>query len=224
MEIKNDCAKSPAGLLWHVRLSLNWIYPADLDGLGFVRLVDETPEYILQKYEDFRELEAEGRWIFGFYEPKEGRTQAHINLIIKRHYALMPSIYKFTPATTLLLAHTLAHEIGHHLIDTKGYVFEPGEKYKRQEFEEEFCNRYAFEVLRKMRRRWHYRLGMWGLKDLAGWQYIQGTLDWKEKMYDEAASHWHKAVQLNPDSLESLYWYHRATDMAGTKSQLTEKE
>lgn len=37
----------------------------------------------------------------------------------------------YTPAATLKLAHTLAHEIGHHVVVTRGYIHEPWEEYRR---------------------------------------------------------------------------------------------
>lgn len=224
VEIKNDCINPPRGLLWHVQLSLSWIYPADLDGLEFIRLVDKVPEHVLKKNKTFREREAEGDWIFGFYQKEQGNNWPSITLIVKRPYALLPSLYKFTPVATMLLAHTLAHEVGHHLISTRGYVFEQREQYRREEFEEEFCNRYAFEVLKKMQSRWYYRLGMWGLKDLAGWFHIFGMIDWEKKRYDAAAAYWKKVIQLNPDSEESVYWYYRAKKLTQEESQLSKEE
>jgi hypothetical protein len=95
-------------------------------------------------------------------------------------------------------------------------VFEPTERYKWPEVEEEFANRYAVEVIKRMRRRWHYRLGLWMLKDLADWHYMMGIREWRDKRYGEAAEHWHKSVRLYPDASEVVYWYYRAKDMAAS--------
>jgi hypothetical protein len=81
----------------------------------------------------------------------------------------MPRLYWYTPASTLNICYTLAHEVGHHLIATRGYVFEKTESYSDDEIEEEFCNRYAFVVTKRMLKRYYYRFGDWLLRDLAGW-------------------------------------------------------
>lgn len=39
--------------------------------------------------------------------------------------------------------YSLAHEVGHHLIATRGYIFENTKSHLDDDIEEEFCNRYA---------------------------------------------------------------------------------
>jgi hypothetical protein len=65
---------------------------------------------------------------------------------------------------TLKLARTLAHEIGHHVIATRGYVYKPWEKYQprngiRDPFAEKMADAYASDVINKMLTSWLYKFG-----------------------------------------------------------------
>jgi hypothetical protein len=107
----------------------------------------------------------------------------------------------------------LAHEVGHQLIAVRGYIFQPGEMPDGMEYEEEFADRYAFEVLKKMRGRRHYALAHLAIKNLAGAHYGLGASDWKARKYKEAARHWYIAWVLNPDLEDARYWWRRARQM-----------
>lgn len=219
MEIKNDCADPPVGLLWHLRRSLSWIHPADLDGVGFIRLTDDLPQEFYANSESLRRLKEAEVDIRGLYVPKRGHEPAYIILSVQQIYYGLPLIYRLIHTATLRLTYTLAHEVGHHLVATRGYIFQPGEKYKRPEFEEEFCNRYATGVLKKTQTRWHYKFGMWAMKDLASWQYVLGCLDWERKKYKEAAAHWEKTIALNPDYGKAVRWYYRAKELSKSEQR-----
>jgi hypothetical protein len=218
VRIKNDCAKTPVGLLWQARRALGWINPADLAGIDHVWLMDEIRQAALGGSEELRRLESEGQRLAGFYLRRSGDAPPVVALVVARHYEVLPFAYRLTPAAAVMLAHTLAHEVAHHLIATRGYVFDPGERLRGEEFEEEFANRYAVEVTKRMRRRWYYRLGLWLLKDLAEWHYIFGVLDWRDRRYQGAAEHWRKSFWLYPENPEIPYWYHRAKDMAAPEA------
>lgn len=224
MEIRNEATGKPLGLLWHVRRALSWIDPADLHGVGFIRLADEIPESDLKYNEVIKQAKAEGHSVSGVYYAKHGKTAPHILLVVKDKYRPIPSLYRLTPVTTLWIARTLAHEVGHHLVARRGYIFQPGEKFKHPEIEEEFCDRYAFGILKKMQKRWYYRLGMWGIKDLAGIQYMLGVLDWKDKKYKEAVERWYRAIVLDPDHREASYWYWRTKKMIESEQKRDEIE
>jgi hypothetical protein len=117
------------------------------------------------------------------------------------------------------VARTLAHEVGHHLIAERGYVFAPGEKVEPAEYEEEMANRYSYSVIKRMRERWYYRLATWATKDLAGWHYVQGMLNWRDGKYEQAAQSWYKSFHLNPDREDAIYWYKRAGEAAKTNEE-----
>lgn len=215
MRIKNDCARTPAGLLGSVRSALGWINAADLAGITHVLLVDEMPREVHGRRGGPPRSESERLDAYGFYVSERLGVGPFVALVVPSHYSLLPAAYRLTTAPTLLVAHTLAHEVAHHLVATRGYVFEPTERFRREEFEEEFADRYAAEVIKRMRRRLRYRVGWWALKDLANWQYVLGILDWRDKRYEEAAEHWRKSALLNPEVPDTIYWYHRAREMAG---------
>ena len=208
MQIRNDCTNPPKGLLRHLQRSLKWINPADLDGIDFIRLTDEPSEQLVRNDEDLRRDIEEGLCVYGLYMSGK-RHPAYILLFVKSIYQAISvnQLYRITTAPTLWITRTLAHEVGHHLIASRGYIFQPGEKYKHQEIEEEFCDRYAFNVLKKMQERWPYRLGMWALRDMADMHYHFGTKAWEDKDYERAAEHWYNAGQLNPDHKDAVRWY-----------------
>jgi hypothetical protein len=220
MQIRNDCTDPPKGLLRHIQRSLKWINPADLEGIDFIWLTDKPSEQLVENNEGLKRATEEGYCAYGFYVPKK-KGSSYIMLFVKGLYQAISAdpIYRITPAPTLWITRTLAHEVGHHLVAQRGYIFEPSEKYKHKEIEEEFCDRYAFNVLKKMQGRWYYRLGMWALKDIADMHYHFGTKAWKSKDYERAAEHWYNAGQLNPDHQDAVRWYWLAKSKCSERKQ-----
>ena len=53
------------------------------------------------------------------------RLASHV-LYVASLYRGIPKVYWLSPVITLQLARILAHEVGHHLIKQRGYVFERG--------------------------------------------------------------------------------------------------
>jgi hypothetical protein len=224
VEIRNESSTSPLGLVWQVRRALGWIDPSDSHGVEFIRLADDVPEESLKYDEEVRQAKADGHNVYGIYYRRRDKNPANILLIVRDTYRPIPPLYRLTPVTTLWIARTLAHEVGHHLVAKRGYVFQPGEKFKHQEIEEEFCDRYAFGVLKRMQGRRYYRFGMRRLKGLAETQYVFGVMCWERKRYKEAAEHWYNAGQLDPDHKEATRWYWRAREMAESGREKEEIE
>jgi len=214
MLIKNECTNPPPGFLKQVRRSLSWISPLDLDGVAFIKLMDEIEEPHAKAPDWHKQAKADGTCVNGVYLALEGSDPAHITLYARDLYRGIPRIYSWTTVPTLSICYTLAHEVGHHLIATRGYIFQPQEKFKHDVNREDFCNRYAFNVTQKMMGHWYYRLGQWGLKDLAGWYYIFGCLDWKEKKYEKAAERFYTSFHLDRNREDALNWYWRAKEQA----------
>jgi hypothetical protein len=212
MIIKNECTKPPRSLITQVRRSLGWISPLDLDGIAFVRLMNEIEEPHANSPDWHKRAKAEELCVTGQYSPKQGKSPAHIILYANGLYRGVPSVYRWTTVQTLNICYTLAHEVAHHLVARRGYVFQPDETFPHDENEEEFCNRYAFGVSKKMMKRWHYRLGMWALRDLAGWYYAFGCADWKDKNFKKASERFETAFHLDRNHTDALYWYWRAKD------------
>jgi hypothetical protein len=157
----------------------------------------------------------------GQYFAKTGDLQARIELYVDDLYRGIPRVYWLTPVFTLHLARTVSHEIGHHLIAERGYIFEPGEKLELPHHEEEIANRYAASVVSRMKARSYYRLAAWLGRDLADWHYLQGIFAWEAGRYSRAAERWYAAFLLDPDHLDASYWYWRAKSMAETHTQKT---
>jgi len=99
-----------------VRRSLSWISPLDLDGVAFIKLMDEIEEPHAEAPGWHKQAKAEGTCINGMYLPSEGKSPAHITLYGRDLYRGIPRIYSWTTVPTLSICYTLAHEVGHHLM------------------------------------------------------------------------------------------------------------
>lgn len=210
--IRNSCTRLPFAASWHIRGTLSWIDPGDLVGIGSIRLKDS-----IEEAEDamwYQRAISEGLSINGWYRPEDRDESATITLFICDLYRGIPTLYWLTPVIRLRIASTLAHEVGHHLIATRGYVFAPGEKVVPIEYEEEMAHRYSFSVLKKMQKRWYFKLASLGIKDLACWHFTQGTLAWKQGNFKRAAESWYKSFHLDPDRQDAISWYKRAKEIS----------
>jgi len=212
MLIKNECANSPPHFLWQVGRSLAFVSLLDLDGIAFIKLMDEIEEPCENAPEWHKQAKAQGTCVNGQYFASEGKNPANIILYGRDLYRGIPSTYSWTTAPTLSIGYTLAHEVGHHLIATRGYIFQPHEEFKHDANREDFCNRYAFSVIQKMMEHWYYRLGQWALRDLAGWYFVFGSLDWKGKNYKKAAERFYTSFHLDRNREDAFNWYRRAKE------------
>jgi len=212
MKIRNECTVSPRGLIRSVERSLDWINPIDLDGISFIRLMDELPKTIDKFPLWQKDLKKRRVSLTGRYMARHKNEPAYITLYIRNLYRGIPSLLQFSPLPALVIQGTLAHEVGHHLIATRGYIFQPTETFDHQEVEEEFCDRYAFSVVNKMLPKAHYRMSNWILKKLADWYYDFASLDWNDKKYKDASERFLTAFLLNSNLDDALYWYWRAED------------
>lgn len=217
--IINNSSKLPYGAIWHIRRSLSWINPVDLVGIGHIQLLDNIVEPSQDSPEWHKRAVSEEINVNGEYIRQHQTSPAYIILYIRDLYRGISPFYWWTPVTTLNICRTLSHEVGHHLIAQRGYVFQPGEKVTPAEFEEEMANRYSATVLQKMKKNWYYKLGQWAIKDLASKHFILGVLDWKEKKYKEAAERWYRAFHLDPERADALHWYLRAKEIIKTQKQ-----
>ena len=212
IEIKNSCSKLPLGAISNIQRSLAWIDPADTVGIDSIelryKLADAGPEApAWHKHATEQDLSVNGLYFRG-----QDLVPASITLFVRDLYRGIPKVYWLTPVTTLVVAQTLAHEVGHHLIAERGYVFAPGEKVQPSEYEEEMAHRYSFSVIKRMRTCWYYRLGAWVTKDLAGWHYVKAMLAWEAGDYEGAAESWYRSFHLDPDRQNAIYWYKRAIE------------
>ncbi len=211
LQIINECSKLPPLAIWHIKKSLQWIPPLDLVGIDHICLVDEVTEINTGSSKKDKELHDEMSKPFGFYSNKTHNRPAFIKLIIRNLYYPMPYFANFSPFPTIYIARALAHEVGHHLVRSRGYIFLPDEKYpsyeKKPEFEEEMADRYAFGVVRKMKEKLIYKIGAYLMDSLSDYHFGVAMAAWKDKDYKSSADHWLKSSILNSERQESLEWY-----------------
>ena len=213
MQIINQSSRPLRGARWRLRRGLRWINPSHLEGLCCIRLLDELPEPSNRSDESYKDAWTQGHHIYGLYSASDGHTVSCITLNIGDIYRLVPFAYRWTTVPTLLITHSLAHEVAHHLAATRGYVLKRGENRRHCEYEEVAANRYAFHVVKEMEKRWYYRVGRWMINDLANHHHALAVLDWREKNYEKSAYHWYRAWCLKPELDEAAYWYLRAKQM-----------
>jgi hypothetical protein len=220
MEIRNECSALPKGVLRHVRRSLSFIYPPDLVGIGFVRLIDKVPIDV-KLYIKEGKIKDKTSASIAFYKAAHKKSPAYVALIVPKILRGVPGWLMWTPAATLLFAHSIAHEVGHHLVSKRGYALHPSEtpRETHSEYEEEMVNRYAFEVTRKMNARWRYRVGRWIINEIASWRNAQGRLAWDEKKYELAKDYFLQAFHLNPDDATSEECFFIAQAKVNKESQ-----
>jgi hypothetical protein len=213
MRIMVECSTLPLGARWFIRNSLKWIPEIDQAGIECIYLRDKLPQSTLQSPKWHTSREKEGLVTGAVYAVKTSISPPHIVLFIKDLYYAIPSIVRFSPMTGLYIAQHVAHEVGHHLIEERGYVFVPSEKYPSDKYEEEMANRYAFEILNKMKKRWYYKLGDRLMKHISAVYFGLGSGHWKKKEYAKSVAYWYKSWLLDPENQRTAEWYWRAKNM-----------
>ena len=219
MKVLGSTTSYPRLTKWHVRQSLKWIAPANMDGLAAVELMDEAPD-------DPKALKTpaylRGFLYNGRYFKENPQKPAHVVLYIRDLYVGIPGVLKVTPMATLRIAFTLSHEIGHHIIATRGYLFNRTEKYKPWQpgcfdpYEEEMADAYASEVIQKMCQSWYYRFGRFLTRVVGKTLFRAGIQQYWEGNHHKAASCTFQAYMVDPTNLEAGKAYR--TIMEGVKS------
>ncbi len=218
MKIVDRTTKRRAGLSWHLRRCLSWIPDGDLFGIEEIVLEERLGPATATSPEWHHKIEGRNLAVGGQYFGRQGDLPASIVLYVASLYRGIPKIYWLSPIIALLLARLLAHEVGHHRIKERGYIFERGERIAPREYEEELANRYSFSVRKRMLRRWYYRAADWLIRDLAGWHYAIGIVEWREGRYEQAAARWETTFCLDPNRADADYWYHEAKKALATKT------
>jgi len=204
MYIENQCSNPPLGLIWQVRRSLQWINQSDLIGLNLICLMNEVPVSV-------GDSSGSGH-VQGFYHFQTSESPPRISLAVKQIYSAIPSFLWWSTVPTLRISRTLAHEIAHHLIATRGYVIRAGESLENEEL---LADEYANAVLQSMKIQWTYKAGHWCIKELASWHFAFGLVDLREEKYKSASDRFLKAWDLNPDHKDAADFYWRTREMCG---------
>lgn len=220
MQIINRCPKPPLGFEWQTRRSIGLLDQSHLVGLDVLVLEDEVP--------DPTDLEHAVEWVKvahaedtlahvnGWYAASDLGAPAYVVLYARPIYRPLPSSLWWSTIPTLRILRTLAHELAHHLVATRGYVFQKGEDITD---EESLASRYAESAVEKATQRWLYKLGQRCLKEIAGWHYAFAAVDWRQKKYKAAAERFYNAWSLDPEQEEAAYWYWRAKEMCDSESR-----
>ena len=211
--MKNKCKKLPLGAVWQVRRGLRWIDPNHLEGIQYVELIDRLPDVQERSPNWYKESRKTERGIYGWYNEQTGSDCAGIVLHIPDVYKGIPTFLWWTTVPTLLIAKVLAHEVAHHIRFTRGYILSRNETFKRLWQEEAAADRYAFELITRMRKKWSYWLGHEAILVTADTYYRLGVNRWKERNYAAAASYWEKVMRLDSDHTYAAHWYCRALDL-----------
>jgi hypothetical protein len=204
----------PAGFVRWIRSALDWIDPVDLAGIDFVLLFDDVPPFTPGKNPDLAKAIREGLLLFGAYKARNENWPAHVMLITRNLCQPIPPLLQRSPAMTLWIAETIAHEVGHHVIAERRFALRPKTDGTGIEDEEEFADRYAESIMSKMKSRLRYRFGDFLLGLAAEANFQKGARSWKQGQYQTAAHYFYLTTQLRPDHKEASYWFYWAEEKA----------
>jgi len=228
MRIEVESSQFPRLTEWHIRRVLKRVNQQDIEGLESIRVIDECPydpEYtkVPPYLRGFR--------YNGYYSRQVKSEPAEVVLYARDVYDGIPKLLLASPIATLKLGRTLAHEIGHHVIATRGYIYQPWEKYKpwngvRDPYEEKMADSYASSVIERMLRHWPYKLGKSLARFLSGFLYKAGLQDYWDGHYQSAASLQDRAYSLNRENEVAGQCYRHAMEKLKneTPSPLTDAE
>jgi len=204
----------PPGLTAHIHRALHWIEPQDLEGIDHVLLLEDVPEISRRADPNLDRALQDDLLLFGAYKPRTVNEPAHIILVVRSLYLPVPRILAHTPAMTIRIAKTIAHEVGHHVIAQKKFALRKKLNSDEVESEEEFARRYAREVIARMQRGWIYQLGSRLLKVAAAINYQRGARAWNRGSFERAARYFDMAIQVEPTHDNANYWFWRARERA----------
>lgn len=207
---------------------MRWISPRDLEGLQLIKVIDES-------YDDPESakvpLYLKGFPSRGMYLRQTATRGAQVVLYGTYLYLGIPKFFMRNSMVTLNLTRVLAHELGHHVIATRGYIYQPGEKYKpwdgiRNPYEEKMADAYAADVMGRMLRQWRYKLGRLLARMLSMFLYKAGIQDYWDGNYQTAASREFLSYNFNPENEAAGQCYRHAMEKLKTQtpSPLTASE
>ncbi|HVG47571.1 MAG TPA: hypothetical protein VM899_05475 [Rubellimicrobium sp.] len=192
--------------------------PLDLAGIEYIRLMTEEPQPQALKLPAYLRSPV---CVGEYFSPNPKVKNAgppHITIYTRPLYYGIPGPLKYSPVATLRAAFVLAHEVGHHLIARRGYVYAPAEEYKppgtRDGRREGAANRYAVDLVRGMSPRWYYRVGLWLSNKVSRLYYEMGLAAWEKGEYVRAAYNWFCSYCANPGDDEAARGHRQAVARA----------
>lgn len=180
-----------------------WIPEFDYAGLERVELFDSISDLEFEPTWSGKNCGTEDLWVKAIYFPGKGSKAAFVTLFIESANLPLDRFIRFRPITTLYFIHILAHEVGHHLIATRGYIFTSDETYRSAAFEEEMADRYAYTICQRLMDKWYYRASARILRFISKIHFEEGRQNWKKGDYSAAATCWYKAWLLDFDNFQA---------------------
>ncbi len=211
----------------HIQRVLAYLSADDLKGLGMIRVIDECQDDELQKVPPYMR----GFLYNGEYRGGTKKEPAQIILFANDIYFGIPKPLLMSSVATLKVARTLAHEVGHHVIARRGYLYQPSEKYKawngiRDPEAEKVVDRFAAEVVYRMQQHWPYTVGKLLARLSSTVLYKGGLQAYRAEDYKRAASMLARAHSLNLENEDAGQAYRHAMEKLKTQtpSPLNEAE
>jgi predicted Zn-dependent protease with MMP-like domain len=219
VEVDSSC--SPRITKRHVERVLSWLPKRDLHGLEVVRVIEDAPDDEL----DGANVPAYMRGFLynGQYASRTKNRPAQILLYANDVYFGIPKIFLGSRMATLKVARTLAHEVAHHVIAARGYIYDSSEKYKswkgvRDPAEEDMAHRYASDVVERMKSYWPYMVGNSLARMLSYSFYKAGLQDYWDENHKEAAARQAKPHSLNPQNEDAGQCFRHAIEKLKSQS------
>jgi hypothetical protein len=186
-----------------------------------IRVIDECPDEEL----DPGRIPAYMRGFLynGQYLNAKKNRPAHIVLFANDIYFGIPRALLISPVATLKMARTLAHEVGHHVIAGRGYIYRSSEKHRpwngiRNPQEEQTADRYASDITEGMLQHWPYRLAKSVSRMFSRLLHRAGLRNYWKENYQTAASLLARAHSLDLANEEAGQAYRHAMEKLKTQN------
>lgn len=212
---------------WHVRKALAWVDKADLAGLDHIRLINSSPKdpaaaqhppYLV------------GFMYCGTYSKKRDARPAGISLYTRDLYFGIPRLLIPSPLATLNIAVTLAHEIGHHVLATRGHVDADSSEIKLNRLidspAERAATAYGQQTIKRMLVSPYFRAGKMMARALSNLLAKRGNQAHWAGDFKRAAELEFRAYMLDSDNTDAwqAYLQDRQLIVSKTPSELTDAE
>jgi hypothetical protein len=206
VEVLNFCDGAPRSLERQVITVLRLMGAPDLAGLRRIMLEDRLPDPTREDADRYKEVLALGEPLYGWYAEATPTEPTTIGVHIPDVLGGLPRFLWWTPCATILIARTVAHEMGDHLLSVAGTIFDS------EAAEDTEAHRHAVELLNAMAKRWRYRFAGRILRWLGGKQSAMAVSYWEKTDYRSALFHWGRATNLGTTRGDAGYWYDRARE------------
>jgi hypothetical protein len=212
IEIINDSSMNSERITRQIESSLEWIPIADLEGLKYIRCLDQI-NLQDQKVRNWQQkVNPQGYDVCGMYYRESGVFPAHVEVYVGTTYRSIPKVLMYSPIPVFLLTRILAHEVGHHIAARGVASSFLNFKFSGKFDEEEFADEYALRLQGCMLRSLRFRVARWGVRTIAARLVDMGVFYLGRKQYQRATACFYKAMVLDRTYADAnhYYWYAKA--------------